>query len=94
MKLVEFVRLITNNEQRTYFEKEFVLDCNKVYIPQEMYEKWLTKDVAKFFDEFLLLMDSFEHSGTVNHIFTYYDIHDRSELCFNFDGGIFRLTRK
>lgn len=93
MKLVDFVRLITNNEQRAYFEKEFVLDCNKTYIPQEMYETWLTKDLAKFFDEFLLLLNSFEDSGTANRIFAHYEIFERPELCFNFDGGIFRLTR-
>lgn len=94
MKLNDFIRLITNDEQRTYFEKEFVLDCNKTRIPEQMYETWLTKDLAKFFDDFLLLMDSFSDSGTVNHIFTYYELYNRPELCFNFDGGIFRLTRK
>lgn len=93
MKLVDFVRLITNNEQRTYFEKEFVLDCNKTRIPQEMYETWLTKDLAKFFDGYLLILDSFEDSGNVNEIFTHVELLDRVELCFNFDGGIFRLTR-
>lgn len=93
MKLAEFVRLITNNEQRTYFETEFILDCNEVRIPPEMYECWLKNDLAKYFDGILLILNSFEDSGNVNEIFSHVELLNHPELCFNFDGGIFRLTR-
>lgn len=93
MKLVEFIRLITNNEQRTYFEKEFINDCLRTSISEDVYETWLTKDLAKFLDEYLLILDSFEDCGFVNEIFTHVELLNCPELCFNFDGGLFRLTR-
>jgi hypothetical protein len=93
MKLVEFVRLITNNEQRNYFEKEFLNDCLRTSISEDVYETWLTKDLAKFVDEYLIIMDSFGDCGFVNEIFTHVELLNRPELCFNFDGNYFRLTR-